>query len=281
MYEKSNYGSGNEAKADIHPIRHRKKSTVDLKSFRRDMLYGQVVVDFANARTPAEGLAVLRKHIKKLEKEKLIYSRLELEYIDRTFWVVREKLRRLLSCLVRDCKVQNIVPLRRHIDFYNLHCKPLLHVLDDGSIREIARFHGRRRRIIWQVFLTSCLINFLKHESEQKRRYIYYCSREVCYQFFLAKKADARIRVCPTCRNINRMPKEWRQQTDADRRYSIIERRIADQLQAKYEYLTIRYSAEEAAKEARDCIWEEVAGNKRLNRHKSKLEEFIKLRHRF
>jgi hypothetical protein len=281
MSVKLNNASANETKTGSRPRKSRRNHVVDRELFSRERLYGEIVVDFANAESPSEAFAVLKKHMQKLADKKLIITRLERGGIYRTFWKEKEDLRILLNKLKGNNNLNKIRILRNHIFFYNLYCKPYVQIQEDGSIEEISNFN-EKKYISYEVFLSYCLINFLKHESEQKRRHIYSCTWGACDRFFMANKVDARNRVCPKCRNINRMPKEWRQQTDADRRYEKIEKQIADKLQAKYEYLRgSGYSEKEADKEARECIWEEVEGNKRLNRHKSELEKFIKLRHRF
>jgi hypothetical protein len=281
MSVKLNNASANETKTGSRPRKSRRNHVVDRELFRRERLYGEVVVDFANARSPEEAFEILTKHMQKLADEKLIITRLKKGNIVRTFERQKRDIRILLTALKSHKNLREIDKIHEHIFCYNSCCKPFVDIQDDGSIEDISDFN-EHKHIAYDVFLSYCLINFLKHESSLKRRYVYSCTWRKCDRFFIAKKMDSRNRVCSKCRHLNRMPPEWRQQTDADRRYEIIEKRIAKDLQDKYEYLRgSGYSEKEADKEARECIWEEVERNTRLDRHKPALEEFIKWRHRF
>lgn len=280
MSVKLNNASTNETETDSHPKKHRKKRAVDRELFRRERLYGEVVVDFANAASPEEAFAILKEHMQKMADEKLIVTRLKKGDIVRTFETQKRDIRTLLNELKSRKNLYEIDKIHEHIFCYNSCCRPFVDVYEDGSIEDISDFN-EHKHITYDVFLSYCLINFLKHESPLKRKYVYSCTWRKCDRFFIAKKVDSRIRVCSKCRYINRMSKEWQRQTAADRRYETIEKRIADELQKRYTHLKERYPKEEADKIARECIWDEIKSNTRLHGHKSALEEFIKFRHRF
>jgi hypothetical protein len=232
--EESPHKPVNENDASRQPRKIRRKHIVDRELFRRERLYGEIVIDFANASSPEEAFEVLKKHMQKLADGGLVETRLKKGTILRTFEKEKRDIRELLNDLKGKKNLNEISKIHDHIFCYNSCCKPFVDIQDDGSIEDISDFN-EHEYISYEVFLSYCLINFLKHESLLKRRYVYSCTWRNCDRFFIAKKVDPRNRVCLKCRHLNRMSKEWRQQTDADRRYEIIEKRITKDLQDKYE----------------------------------------------